>query len=66
MVLTITLADGRSWSFERATLPNHWKSWLMQQLPYGTPKQGCTFKCEASEAAIDGSDEHHAANIGDR
>jgi hypothetical protein len=48
--LTITTADGRSWSFDRAKMPRHWKSWLMQQVPYGTPMQGAQFKREPAEA----------------
>lgn len=43
MTLTITLADGTSHSFTEAKRPRYWKSWLMQQLPYGTSFQGCTF-----------------------
>lgn len=45
--LTITLRTGERHSFERPTCPRCWKSWLMQQLPYGTDFYGATFKREA-------------------
>jgi hypothetical protein len=45
--LTITLATGEAHSFDVAKMPRHWKSWLMQQMPYGTPMQGAQFKREA-------------------
>lgn len=41
--LTITLADGTAFSHTVKRMPRHWKSWLMQQCPYGTPFQGATF-----------------------
>jgi hypothetical protein len=38
--LSVVLADGRRFDFTRATMPRHWKSWVMQQCPYGTNFQG--------------------------
>lgn len=47
MRLTVTLLDGASHSFDVETVPQHWKSWVMHQLPYGTNFGGCTWKHEA-------------------
>jgi hypothetical protein len=44
--LTLTLTDGTRRSFELARMPKHWQSWLIQQLPYGTPYTGASFTCE--------------------
>jgi hypothetical protein len=41
--LAITLRSGQTFRSERDTLPRHWKSWLMDQPPYGTDFRGCTF-----------------------
>lgn len=43
MTLTITLRSGESYSFTVDHRPRHWKSWVMQQLPYDTDYLGCTF-----------------------
>lgn len=42
--LQITLRDGTTYRFEQVKLPRHWKSWLMQQVPYGTDFMGCRFE----------------------
>lgn len=34
-VLSITLATGETFSYPVAKMPRNWKSWVMQQLPYG-------------------------------
>jgi hypothetical protein len=44
-VLTITCEAG-SWRFTRSSMPRHWKSWLMRQVPYGTNLQGATITRE--------------------
>lgn len=41
--LSVTLTTGETLAFEAAKMPRHWKSWVMQQCPYGTTFQGCTF-----------------------
>jgi hypothetical protein len=41
--LRITLADGTARTFTVASLPKHWKSWLMAQMPYGTDFVDATF-----------------------
>jgi hypothetical protein len=43
--LSITTA-GQTWTFDVPKIPKFWKSWLMQQVPYGTPMQGAEFKRE--------------------
>lgn len=41
--LSITLSDGTTESWTVAKTPRHWKSWVMQRMPYGTDFFGCTF-----------------------
>lgn len=45
--LTITLNTGKSHSFEVKRMPRAWKSWLMQQLPYGSDCYAAVFEREA-------------------
>lgn len=45
--LTITLNTGESHSFEVPRIPRAWKSWLMQQLPYGSDFYAAVFEREA-------------------
>lgn len=45
--LRITLNTGESHSFEVKRMPQHWKSWLMQQLPYGSDFYAAVFEREA-------------------
>jgi hypothetical protein len=47
-ILSVILADGTRHDFERAKMPRHWKSWVMQQMPYGTDFYGCRFERAAS------------------
>lgn len=42
-VLTITLQDGTTHSFEVDAMPRHYASWLMRQMPYGTDFHGAQF-----------------------
>lgn len=44
--LGVTLRTGETFSFPAAKMPRHWKSWVMQQCPYGTDFYGCTFSRE--------------------
>lgn len=44
--LRITLRDGREYAWITAKMPRHWKSWVMQQLPYGTDFQGASWRRE--------------------
>ena len=44
--LSITLADGTTRSWDVAKLPQHWKSWVMQHMPYGTDYAGATWARE--------------------
>jgi hypothetical protein len=41
------LGRKRSFTFTREGMPRHWKSWVMQQCPYGTNFYGAAFhrKC---------------------
>jgi hypothetical protein len=43
ITLTITLRDGNAHAFTVAKMPRHWKSGVMQQMPYGTSFQGARF-----------------------
>ena len=43
ITLAITLSSGERHEFTVSRMPRAWKSWLMQQLPYGTSFQGATF-----------------------
>jgi hypothetical protein len=45
--LSVVLADGTRYDFTAAKMPRHWKSWVMQQCPYGTPFMGCRFERKA-------------------
>lgn len=45
--LAITLADGDTFAFDVKRMPRHWKSWVMQQMPYLTTFTGCTFTRKA-------------------
>ena len=41
ITLAITLdRTGETWTFQVKRLPQHWKSWLLQKLPYGTDTAG--------------------------
>ena len=42
-VLTVTLRDGTAHSFEVDSMPRHWASWVMRQMPYGTDFLGAEF-----------------------
>lgn len=42
-VLGVRLADGTEHRFEVTRKPRYWKSWVMDQLPYGTVYMGCTW-----------------------
>ena len=42
--LQVTLRDGSQHRFTVATVPAHWKSWIMRNLPYGTCFYGATFE----------------------
>jgi len=44
--LTVHLEDGSSATFVRPSMPPHWKSWIMRQLPYGTSFYGAMFTRE--------------------
>lgn len=46
--LTLTLASGDTYTWTGRKLPQHWKSVLMQQVPYdaGTDYRGATWKRE--------------------
>lgn len=44
--LTLTLADGATYTWAGGKLPRHWKSVLMQLTPYGTDYRGATWKRE--------------------
>lgn len=46
MILAVTLASGERFAFPVAKMPRHWKSWVMQECPYGTDFYGCTFSRE--------------------
>lgn len=46
--ITITLADGSEHTFSATRKPRHWKSWAMQQCPYGTDFYGCRFAMVAA------------------
>jgi hypothetical protein len=39
--LQITLRSGETHSFTVSRVPRHWKSWVMDQLPYGTDYYAC-------------------------
>jgi hypothetical protein len=45
--MTIALTNGDEFSFLRDKKPPHWKSWLMQRVPYGTDFQGATYAIKA-------------------
>lgn len=47
--LTITLNTGEAHSFTVDRMPRHWKSWLMQQLPYGTTFTGASFERKVAD-----------------
>lgn len=44
--LAITLTSGERFEFTVAKMPRAWKSWLMQQVPYGASFYGCEFSRE--------------------
>ena len=44
--ISITLADGTTYSRTYPKLPRYWKSRAMDLAPYGTDMQGATFKRE--------------------
>lgn len=46
ITLTIRLGNGAEHSFRVQRMPRNWKSWLMQQVPYGTDLRGCTFRID--------------------
>jgi hypothetical protein len=48
--LGIILRDGTEYAFEVPKIPAHWASWLLQQLPYGTPSIGASFYRERLQA----------------
>lgn len=41
--LSVTLADGTVYAYDVVKMPRAWKSWVMQQVPYGTEFFGCTW-----------------------
>jgi hypothetical protein len=41
--LTLTLANGETYTWTGRKLPRHWKSVLMQLAPYGTDYSGATW-----------------------
>jgi hypothetical protein len=45
-ILSITLSDGKQYTFRLKHRHAYWKSWLMQQLPYGTDFLGAEFSIE--------------------
>ncbi len=42
----VRLADGTVYTFPVRRLPRHWKSWVMQRVPYGTSFLGCAWIIE--------------------
>jgi hypothetical protein len=42
-ILSITLQSGETHEFTVKRMPRTWKSWVMQQVPYGTDFYGCSF-----------------------
>lgn len=44
--ITVTLADGTAHTLTVARMPKHWKSALLQALPFGTDTFGCSFSRE--------------------
>lgn len=46
--LSVTLNDGTTHTFTAKKMPRTWKSWVMQQMPYGTDYFGCQFKREVA------------------
>lgn len=44
--LTVTLSSGKKITRTVLRKPRHWKSWLMQQAPYGTAFYGCSWTIE--------------------
>lgn len=45
-LLSVTLADGERYEFRAAKMPRHWKSWVMQQMPWDTNYVGSRFDRE--------------------
>lgn len=44
VVLKVTLADGTVHTWEKDKLPQNWKSWIFQHLPYGTDTAGASLE----------------------
>jgi hypothetical protein len=51
VVLGVTLRGGESFSFvaPKTLRPRRWKSWVMDQLPYGTEFFGCRWFVNGEE-----------------
>lgn len=44
--MTVILSTGEAFTFEAERKPRHWRSWIIQQLPYATAFLGATWKIE--------------------
>lgn len=63
--LKIVLADGTEHTWAKDKLPANWKSWILQQLPYGTDTTGAHFSHEGPGAPETGTEADEAAVVGE-